>query len=98
MTDRPMSKLADELEGLLMGADHLGWTTENLRSLVTHLPEILAALRRVEKLEEALTAITKTTPATEGDGWDDGFNACLFEVEAIARQALTALNDKDEYR
>ena len=94
-------ELADELEANaaeLEGFFSSRPDTDTAPRFAETLRQAASALRRVEKLEEALTAITKTTPATEGDGWDDGFNACLFEVEAIARQALTALNDKDEYR
>lgn len=76
----------EELADLIERLRQAGKNFPTLRMLTDDAEEVL---RRVEKFEEALTALTNITPATEGDGWDDGFNACLFEVEAIARQALT---------
>lgn len=67
-----------------------------------HGSEILSSLRRVAKLEAALEKIAHG-PVGTLDPLGDGGTYCLTGNEwltfrDIARQALTALNDKDEYR
>lgn len=51
------SELADELEALLMGADGDGWTIPELLGVVSRIPQILSALRRVEKMEGAFSLV-----------------------------------------